>query len=116
LIKALILRSMIVGMTAIGVILLLPGITIERLYWSVLIVGLLALVNAAMKPLLIRLSVGCNILALGPILLIVNTLALCFISWRDLGFQIDNFWAAFWGGLVISVAAFVMSLLVSDGS
>jgi putative membrane protein len=113
---ALILRSMIVGMSAIGVILLLPGITIERLSWSVLIVGWLALANAAVKPILTRFSIGCSILALGPILLIFNTLALCFISAADLGFQIDNFWAAFWGGLVISVVSFVTFLWISDGS
>jgi putative membrane protein len=82
---------------------------------AVFVVCLIAGFNALLKNILIRLSIGCSIIALGPILLIVNTLALWITGVLPLGIKVDNFWAAFWGGLIISVVSFVMDLLVSDG-
>lgn len=114
-IKAIFFRFAAVFLTTLVVILLLPGISSQSRMIAAAFAFLIAGYNAILKNLLIRLSVGCSILALGPILLVVNSMVLWIVSVLDLGIKVDNIWAAFWGGLIISVVSFVMSLLVPDG-
>jgi putative membrane protein len=112
------LRFIIVAITVIGVIWLVPGIAVEQFRWALVFVCLVALFNAILKQALIQISIGCSILALGPILLIANTMALWFANylgkWIPQPITVLDFWPAFWGGLVISVVSFFMIMLVSD--
>jgi putative membrane protein len=116
--KALILRFIVVAIAVVGVIWLIPGMAIDKLRWALLFVCLVAYLNAILKTLLIKVNIGCSILALGPILLIVNTMALWFADflgkWIPQPIKVLDFWTAFWGGLVISVVSFFMTMLVSD--
>jgi putative membrane protein len=116
--KGLFLRFIIVAITVIGVIWLIPGLAVEKLRWALLFVCLVALFNAILKQALIKISLGCSVLALGPILLIANTMALWLANflgkWFPQPIEVANFWAALWGGLVISVVSFMMTMLVSN--
>lgn len=113
--KAVFLRFIVAFLTTLAVFLLLPGISIQNRTTALGVIVLIAGLNAVLKIILIRFSLGCSILALGPILLVVNTMVLWFLDELKLGIQVDSIWAAFWGGLIISVVSFVMSLLVPDG-
>jgi putative membrane protein len=116
--KGLILQFIVIAISVIGVIWLIPGMAVEELGWAFIFVCLVALLNTIFKRLLIKLSIGCSILAFGPILLIVNTMALWFADffgkWIPQPVYVENFWTAFWGGLVISVVSFMMTMLVSN--
>ena len=35
-------------------------------------------------------------------------------NWFHLGFVVDGFWAAFWGGIIISVVSFLINLLLPE--
>ena len=97
---------------------LIPGMAFVDLGWGFIFVCLVALLNAILKRLLIRLSVGCSILAFGPILVIINTMAFWFANYFGKRIPqpiyVENFWAAFWGGLIISVVSFLITMLASD--
>lgn len=78
--------------------------------------ALFGLVNAVIKPIV--KAVGClfYILTLGLVALVVNALLLLFTGWLadaiGLPFEIDGFWAAFWGAIIVAVVSWLLSLFV----
>ncbi len=118
--KSLLVRYVVILAALIAALWLVPGITVEGdAVAAVLLMGLvLGLVNILVKPILKFFSCGCIVLTLGLFLLVVNALALWFASWLaqllGIGFIVDGFWPALWGGLVISVVSFLMNLLIPD--
>jgi putative membrane protein len=118
--KSLLVRYVVILAALIAALWLVPGFTVEGdAVAAVLLMGLvLGLVNILVKPILKFFSCGCIVLTLGLFLLVVNALALWFASWLaqllGIGFIVDGFWPALWGGLVISVVSFLMNLLIPD--
>jgi putative membrane protein len=52
-------------------------------------------------------------------LLVINAFTLWLSSWiavnfLNVGFYVDGVWAAFLGGLVVSIVSFVLSLVLVD--
>lgn len=76
------------------------------------------IVNAIVKPVVKLLSLPLYILTLGLFTLVVNAAMLLLVGWlseqTEYGLRIDSFWTAVIGGLIISVASFIMSLAVRD--
>ncbi len=89
--------------------------------WLVLaLVALIfGLVNALIRPVVTLLTCPLIILTLGLFTLVINAVMLLLASWiaglLGIGFSVDGFWPAFWGGLVISIVSFVLSLVVHEG-
>jgi len=114
--KALILRMLFTAISVISALLLVPGMAIERRLLAFAFAMILGGFNASLRPLLIRFSVGCSMLTLAPLLLIANTMAFFIVGdVISLGFTVDGFWPAFWGGLLVSIVSYAMMFLVSDG-
>jgi len=60
------------------------------------------------------------LLTLGLFTLVINALMLRLTGWIsglfDLGFYVDGFWPAFWGGLIIGIVSTILTLAVGgDG-
>ena len=74
--------------------------------------------NVAIKPVLFLLSLPFLIITLGLFTFVLNAVMLLLTSAASdalgLGFRVDGFWAAFFGGLVVSVVSFVLSLFVAS--
>lgn len=76
------------------------------------------LVNAVLKPII--QVVGCvfYILTLGLIALVVNALLFLLTDWLsdlfNLPFQVDGFWPAFWGAIVVGVVSWLIGLVIPD--
>jgi putative membrane protein len=118
--KALLLRYMIIVIALVAAVWVVPGIEIEgNAVFVVLLMGLiLGLVNIFIKPVLEFFSCGCIVLTLGLFLLVVNAAALWLASWLaqllGIGFVVNGFWPAFWGGLVISIVSLIMNIFLPD--
>ena len=108
--------------TAIAVavaILIVPGITVESNAWVAVGVTavVLGLLNIFVRPILAFLSCGCIVATLGLFLLVINAGTLWLSSWicqnwLGIDFIVDGFWPAFWGGIVISVVSWLLSIFV----
>ncbi|MBW0270367.1 MULTISPECIES: phage holin family protein [Nocardia] len=76
-------------------------------------------VNAVIKPIVKLLSLPFVILTLGLFLLLVNAgmlwLTAKITELSDYGLRVDGFWAAFWGGVIISLVNWALGILVPDG-
>ncbi|WBB55906.1 phage holin family protein [Verrucosispora sp. WMMD573] len=104
--------------------LIVPGVEVTgrtgyETAFTLLIVALIfGLVNAVLKPVI--KVVGCvfYLLTLGLFALVVNAL-LFLLTDRiaralELPFQVDGFWAAFWGAIVMAVVTWLISVVVPD--
>ncbi len=99
---------------------LLPGITIggNQLLTVLLVALIFGLVNAIIKPIFSFLTCGLYVLTLGLFTFIANALMLLateqVAGLVNLQFQVDGFWTAVVGAIIISVVSFVLSMFVGD--
>ena len=86
---------------------------------TLLLVALIfGLVNVVVKPVVKLFSLPLLILTLGLFTLVVNALMLLLTSWLadkvDLSFHVEGFWTAVLGGLIISVVAWALHMILPD--
>ena len=98
---------------------IVPGIdytTFTGLAFASLLLGI---VNALVRPVLLILCLPLILVTMGLFILVLNALLLWFVSGILPGssFIVSGFWAAFWGGLVISIVSWILSAFFrgSDG-
>ena len=101
---ALSLASMFVGWVV-------PGITISSFVTALVASVVIALVNLVIKPVLVFLTLPINILTLGLFILIINALLFMFVAYLIPGVEVDGFWSAFLGALLLSILSFGISSL-----
>jgi putative membrane protein len=119
----LLIRWLITAIALVVTVWIVPGIRIEGTSaWIAIIVmaAILGLVNAFVRPILQFFSCALIALTMGLFLLVINatTLALSSwiaVNWFNIGFYIDGFWPALWGGLIVSIVSFLLSLFLPDG-
>ena len=104
---------------------LLGGITLtgattgDQAVTLVLVALIFGVVNAVVRPVVKLLSLPFIILTLGLLIFVINALMLLFTSWLSeqfgLGFEVDGFWTAVFGALIVNVATWVLELVLPDG-
>ena len=76
------------------------------------------ILNASLRPLAKILTFPLIIVTLGIFALVINGLMLWLTSSLSsslgLGFHVSGFWPAFWGGLVVSIAGAILSMVVAE--
>ena len=96
-----------------AVVHIIPGINADK--WQTVVVAalILGLVNAFLRPLVILFTLPLNILSLGFFTFLINGFLFYAVSKVVLGFNVNNFWDAFWGALFFSMISSVLSLLIN---
>jgi putative membrane protein len=83
--------------------------------WLALIFGL---INAILRPILVVVGCPFLILTLGLGSLLINTLLFYLAGLIGqsfgVGFQVDGFWPAFLGALIVSIVSFALNSLIRD--
>ncbi|WP_028477102.1 phage holin family protein [Nocardia sp. CNY236] len=76
------------------------------------------MVNALVKPIVKLLSLPLLIVTLGLFLLVINALMLWLTAeitaLTDYGLRVEGFWAAVFGGIIVSIVNWVLGVLVPD--
>ena len=103
---------------------LLSGITVtgdnagQQLVTLLLVGVVFGVVNAIVRPIVTILSIPFIILTLGLLLFVINALMLLLTSWLSgqlgLHFHVDGFWTAVLGSIIISVATWLIELVVDE--
>jgi putative membrane protein len=102
---------------------IVDGLEFNGSWWEFLLVAvILGLANVIVKPILRLLSLPIVLITFGLFLIVVNALVLQLVVWlggpsmMDLGFTSTGFfWATFLGAIVISIATWVLNLVLPDG-
>jgi putative membrane protein len=93
---------------------IVPGLRFkDNGLWTPFVTALvLGILNAVIRPVLMLLTLPLLIFTLGLFTLVINALLLYFVSFL-LGryFEVDGFWSAFWGALLISFVSMVLNAL-----
>src|SRR5208283_3460745 len=100
---------------AVGVALsahIVPGITYDNGVTLLVVVVLLSLFNAILKPLLVIFTLPFVVLSLGLGIWLINALLFLAVSRLVDGFHVRDFWAALWGSLIVSLTNMVLSGLL----
>jgi putative membrane protein len=84
----------------------------------IIVAVVFGLVNFVVKPIVKVISFPLFIFTLGLITLVVNALMLLLTSWLagtlSLPFHVEGFWTAVLGGLIISIVAWAMNVILPD--
>ncbi len=107
------MRWLVTSIAVAVAVLVIPGISVSGPNsWLAIAVGalVLGLLNATLGFVLRIGTIGCIIMTLGVFNLVINAGMLMLASevsqnWFDLGFHVEGFWPAFWGGIVISIVS-----------
>lgn len=105
------------GINALGIFVaaqIIPGISYRDGKSLAIVVVVLGLFNAFLKPLLVLFALPFVILTLGLGILVINALLLLLAADLVPGFTVEGFFAAFLGALVVSVVNFVLGAVLGD--
>ncbi len=114
-----VVRWFVTAVAVFAATLVVPGINYTTFTGLALASLLLGIINALVRPILLLLCLPLILVTMGLFILVLNALLLWFVSGvlpAD-QFTVAGFWSAFWGGLVISVVSWVLSIFFrgSDG-
>lgn len=113
----LFLRLLVTSLALWVAVELVPGIEFTGSPLALVGVALVfGVVNAVLKPILTILTCPLILLTLGFFTLVLNAILLMVTSTLSqslgLGFVVDGFWPAFWGGLLIGLASTVLTAML----
>ena len=96
---------------------IVPGIHLEGWQSTLIVAAILGLLNTYVKPVLFLLSLPVTILTLGLFLLVLNAMMLGLADWianisDDIRFEVDGFFAAWFGAAIISLVNLVVGIFV----
>jgi putative membrane protein len=115
--KQVMLRLLVTSLALWVAVELVSGIAFTGRPLALVGVALIfGVVNAVLKPILTILTCPLILLTLGFFTLVLNAILLLATATLSqslgLGFMVDGFWPAFWGGLLIGIASTVLTAIL----
>jgi putative membrane protein len=90
----------------------IPGVRIQSLQMGIIAAGILGIVNAVIRPVVLVLTLPINLLTLGLFTLVINAAMLKLVADLVPGLMIESFRAAFYGALLISFVSWLMNVFI----
>lgn len=110
----LLIRWLILTAAIMTASYLLDGIRVENFFSAFWAAAVLGILNALFRPILIIFTLPINILSLGLFTFIINALMLKMASGVITGFDVQGFWTAVLGSLIISVISWLLSAFINE--
>ena len=112
----IILRTLIFMLGLYLASALVPGVHIAGTGTFILAAMLLGLVNGFVRPVAFLLTLPLTIITLGFFLLVLNAAMFGLVAAMLDGFQIDGFWSALFGAIIVSITSTIASWYIGpDG-
>ncbi len=118
----LIIRLIISALATALAVWLLPGISLTaettggKVGTLIVVSIIFGLVNAVVRPLVTIAGACLVVLTLGLFMFVINALMLMLTAWLatslGFGFEVDGFWWAVLGSIIISIASAAISALL----
>ncbi len=90
--------------------------TLDEALTLLLVGAIFGVVNAIVRPIIMLLSLPFILLTLGLLIFVINAFMLLLTGWLaglfGLGFHVDSFWSAVLGAIVVTVATWVIELVM----
>lgn len=112
--KGIFIRWLILTSSVLFASYLLDGIEVRDYLSATLAAGVLGILNAFFRPILIILTLPINILSLGLFTFVINAMLLKIASSLIAGFEVHGFWSALFGSLLISIVSWLLSSFINE--
>ena len=93
---------------------IIDGIHVTGFVSALLAAAILGILNAIFRPILIILTLPINILTLGLFTFVINAVLLMMVSGVIRGFDVQGFWSAVFGSLLISIVSWILNSFFND--
>jgi len=110
--RGLILRWLILTAAVLAASWFLDGIHVGGFVSALFAAGLLGIMNAFLRPLLIILTLPINIVSLGLFTFVVNAFLLKLVSSLVSGFEVQGFWTAVFGAIIIGGVSWLLNMFI----
>ena len=113
------IKSWIINTLAVLIAVTLVRGHIRYVHTSDLFIAslLLGILNAFIRPILLLMALPLLIFTLGLFTIVINAFLLYFVGWLlRPAFEIDNFWWALLGSLIIGIISTALNTLTGSGS
>ena len=108
------IRWLVLTIAIINASYLLNGIRVSGFLSALSAAAILGIHNAFFRPILIMLTLPLNIMTLGIFAFVINSILLLMASGVISGFELDGFWPALSGSLLISVVSWVLNSFINE--
>jgi putative membrane protein len=114
--KELVLRWFILTVGITIAAYLIDGIQVSGFFSALFTAAILGILNALFRPVLLILTLPINLLTMGLFTFVINAFMLMLASGVISGFQVDGFWPAVFGSLIISAINWISSMLIGGAA
>jgi putative membrane protein len=90
----------------------LSGFHVSGFYTALIAALVLGLLNAIIRPIVHVFALPVTILTLGLFSLVINALMMWLTSTIVKGFDVDGFWPAFWGAIIMWLVGWIVNGLL----
>lgn len=104
----LLLRWILFTLAILFVGWLIPGIEVSSFVSAMIVCLIMALINILIRPLVTLITLPINLLTLGLFGLVINAGLFLLAGYFAPGVNIDGFWSALLGSLVLSLLGLVI--------
>ena len=111
--RGILVRWLVLTAAIIVASYVLNGIQVRGFFSAFFAAAILGILNAFFRPILIILTLPINILTLGLFTFVINALLLKMASGVISGFDVQGFWAAVFGSVIISVISWALNSFIS---
>lgn len=107
----LFIRWLILTAAVLAAAYFVEGIRVTSFWSAFFAAAALGVLNTILKPVLIIITLPVNILTLGLFTLVINALLLKMASGVIPGFDVQGFWPAVLGAILISIVSWILNSL-----
>ena len=107
------IRWLILTVAVLAAAYFVEGIHVASFWSAFFAAAALGILNTILKPVLIIVTLPVNILTLGLFTLVINALLLKMASGVIPGFDVQGFWPAVLGAILISIVSWILNSFFS---
>jgi len=93
---------------------LIDGISVDGISSAFLAAAVLGILNVFLRPIALILTLPVNIISLGLFTFVINAFMLIITSRLIPGFNVNGFWAAVIGSLLISIVSWAINIFAAE--
>lgn len=93
---------------------MLDGIHVSGVMSAFGAAAMLGILNAFFRPIALILTLPINVLTLGLFTFVINAVMLKMASGVIGGFDVNGFWPALFGALIISVVSWLLNMFINE--
>jgi putative membrane protein len=108
----IITRWLVITVAILLASMMVSGIRVESLTTAVVAAAILGIINVFLRPVLLILTLPLTILTLGVFAFVLNALMLLLVAYFVPGFEVDGFFSAFLGALIISIVSWIANRFI----